>query len=118
VVSYIGSLQAWFKDPSKKLSPAEKIVDDNAVVLGRSFPNMGFLMKNLRIRIRRRDDPAHSRRTCLSSTKASGLSTIDICNGQRAIADLYHHNLWDFARIGNRRLLLYLRSSLELRKKD
>jgi putative polyketide hydroxylase len=30
----LARLQAWFKDPSKKLPPAEKIIDDHAVIFG------------------------------------------------------------------------------------
>jgi putative polyketide hydroxylase len=38
----LARLQAWFKDPSRKLPPAEPIVDDNAVIFGYRYPTGAF----------------------------------------------------------------------------
>jgi putative polyketide hydroxylase len=39
----LARLQAWFKDPSKRLPPAEPIVDDDAVTFGYTYPAGAFL---------------------------------------------------------------------------
>jgi len=39
----LARLQAWFKDPSRKLPPAEPIVDDNAVIFGYRYPAGAFV---------------------------------------------------------------------------
>jgi putative polyketide hydroxylase len=39
----LARLQAWFKDPSKKLPPPEPIVDDYAVMFGYRYPTGAFV---------------------------------------------------------------------------
>jgi tetracenomycin A2 monooxygenase-dioxygenase len=39
----LARLQAWFKDPSTRVPPAEAIVDDTAVVFGYTYPSGAFL---------------------------------------------------------------------------
>ncbi len=39
----LARLQAWFKDPSRKLPPPESIVDDNAVIFGYRYPAGAFV---------------------------------------------------------------------------
>jgi putative polyketide hydroxylase len=39
----LARLQAWFKDPSKKLPPAEPIIDDYAVIFGYRYPTGAFV---------------------------------------------------------------------------
>lgn len=39
----LARLQAWFKDPSEKLPPAEPIVDDYAVMFGYRYPTGAFV---------------------------------------------------------------------------
>jgi putative polyketide hydroxylase len=39
----LARLQAWFKDPSNKLPPAEPIIDDYAVMFGYRYPNGAFV---------------------------------------------------------------------------
>jgi putative polyketide hydroxylase len=43
VAQSLARLQAWFKDPGKKLPPAEPIVDDYAVVFGYRFQSGAFI---------------------------------------------------------------------------
>jgi hypothetical protein len=43
VAQALARLQAWFKDPSRKLPPPEPIVDDNAVIFGYRYPNGAFV---------------------------------------------------------------------------
>jgi tetracenomycin A2 monooxygenase-dioxygenase len=38
----LARLQAWFKDPSRRLPPPEPIVDDNAVIFGYRYPAGAF----------------------------------------------------------------------------
>lgn len=39
----LARLQAWFKDPSKRLPPAEPIIDDHAVMFGYRYPKGAFV---------------------------------------------------------------------------
>lgn len=39
----LARLQAWFKDPSRKLPPPEPIVDDIAVIFGYRYPSGAFM---------------------------------------------------------------------------
>jgi putative polyketide hydroxylase len=39
----LARLQAWFKDPSKRLPPPEPIIDDYAVMFGYRYPNGAFI---------------------------------------------------------------------------
>lgn len=39
----LARLQAWFKDPSRRLPPPEPIVDDNAVIFGYRYPAGAFV---------------------------------------------------------------------------
>ena len=39
----LARLQAWFKDPSKRLPPAEPIIDDYAVTFGYAYPAGAFV---------------------------------------------------------------------------
>lgn len=43
VAQSLARLQAWFKDPSRKLPPPEPIVDDNAVIFGYRYPAGAFV---------------------------------------------------------------------------
>jgi len=43
VAQALARLQAWFKDPSRKLPPPEPIVDDNAVIFGYRYTNGAFV---------------------------------------------------------------------------
>jgi putative polyketide hydroxylase len=43
VAQSLARLQAWFKDPSRKLPPPEPIKDDNAVIFGYRYPAGAFL---------------------------------------------------------------------------
>src|SRR5215203_260692 len=43
VAQSLARLQAWFKDPSRKLPPPEKIRDDNAVIFGYRYPSGAFV---------------------------------------------------------------------------
>lgn len=42
----LARLQAWFKDPSRKLPPPEPIVDDNAVIFGYRYPAGAFVAEH------------------------------------------------------------------------
>ena len=46
VAQALARLQAWFKDPSRKLPPPEPIVDDNAVIFGYGYPNGAFVAED------------------------------------------------------------------------
>jgi len=43
VAQALARLQAWFKDPSRKLPPPEPIVDDSAVIFGYCYPTGAFV---------------------------------------------------------------------------
>lgn len=43
VAQALARLQAWFKDPSRKLPPPEPIKDDNAVIFGYRYPAGAFI---------------------------------------------------------------------------
>ncbi len=43
VAQALARLQAWFKDPSRRLPPPEPIRDDNAVVFGYRYPEGAFI---------------------------------------------------------------------------
>jgi putative polyketide hydroxylase len=43
VAQSLARLQAWFKDPSRKLPPPERIRDDNAVIFGYRYPAGAFV---------------------------------------------------------------------------
>ena len=43
VAQALARLQAWFKDPSRKLPPREQIRDDNAVIFGYRYPVGAFV---------------------------------------------------------------------------
>jgi 2-polyprenyl-6-methoxyphenol hydroxylase-like FAD-dependent oxidoreductase len=43
VAQSLARLQAWFKDPSRKLPPPEPIKDDNAVIFGYCYPAGAFV---------------------------------------------------------------------------
>ena len=43
VAQSLARLQAWFKDPSRKLPPPEPIRDDNAVIFGYRYPAGAFV---------------------------------------------------------------------------
>jgi putative polyketide hydroxylase len=43
VAQALARLQAWFKDPGRKLPPPEQIVDDNAVIFGYRYPAGAFV---------------------------------------------------------------------------
>jgi putative polyketide hydroxylase len=43
VAQALARLQAWFKDPSRKLPAPEAIVDDNAVIFGYRYPTGAFV---------------------------------------------------------------------------
>jgi tetracenomycin A2 monooxygenase-dioxygenase len=43
VAQSLARLQAWFKDPSRKLPPPEPIADDNAVIFGYRYPAGAFV---------------------------------------------------------------------------
>jgi tetracenomycin A2 monooxygenase-dioxygenase len=46
VAQALARLQAWFKDPSRKLPPAEPIVDDSAVIFGYRYPAGAFVAED------------------------------------------------------------------------
>jgi len=50
-------LQAWFKDPSKKLPPAEPIIDDYAVMFGYRYRTGAFVDDDENSSERAFDDP-------------------------------------------------------------
>jgi 2-polyprenyl-6-methoxyphenol hydroxylase-like FAD-dependent oxidoreductase len=43
VAQSLARLQAWFKDPSRRLPPPEPITDDNAVIFGYCYPAGAFV---------------------------------------------------------------------------
>ncbi|HVQ16235.1 MAG TPA: FAD-dependent monooxygenase, partial [Vicinamibacterales bacterium] len=43
VAQALARLQAWFKDPSRKLPPPEPIVEDNSVIFGYRYPHGAFV---------------------------------------------------------------------------
>src|SRR5262249_55182564 len=43
----LARLQAWFKDPSRKLPPPVPIVDDHAVIFGYRYPSGAFIRDDL-----------------------------------------------------------------------
>lgn len=43
VAQALARLQAWFKDPSRKLPPPEPIVEDSAVIFGYCYPTGAFV---------------------------------------------------------------------------
>jgi putative polyketide hydroxylase len=43
VAQALARLQAWFKDPSRKLPPPEPIEDDNSVIFGYRYPTGAFV---------------------------------------------------------------------------
>jgi tetracenomycin A2 monooxygenase-dioxygenase len=43
VAQSVARLQAWFKDPSRRLPPPEPITDDNAVIFGYRYPAGAFV---------------------------------------------------------------------------
>ncbi len=43
VAQALARLQAWFKDPSHRLPPPEKIADDNVVIFGYRYPDGAFI---------------------------------------------------------------------------
>ena len=43
VAQALARLQAWFKDPGKRLPPPEPIADDNAVIFGYCYPDGAFV---------------------------------------------------------------------------
>jgi hypothetical protein len=45
VAQALARLQAWFKDPSRKLPPPEPIVDDQAVMFGYRYPEGAFVVE-------------------------------------------------------------------------
>ena len=70
VAQALARLQAWFKDPGRKLPPPEPIVDDNAVIFGYRYPAGAFVAEgderpgtSSKILAHRPDDPARARRT-------------------------------------------------------
>ncbi len=46
VAQALARLQAWFKDPSRRLPPPEPIKDDNAVIFGYRYPAGAFVEEN------------------------------------------------------------------------
>src|SRR5262249_40443522 len=50
-------LQAWFKDPSRRLPPAAPIRDDNAVIFGYRYPAGAFVSDGQSGRDDRFEDP-------------------------------------------------------------
>ena len=46
VAQALARLQAWFKDPGRKLPPPEPIVDDNAVIFGYRYPTGAFVAES------------------------------------------------------------------------
>ncbi len=53
----LARLQAWFKDPGKKLPPAEPIIDDYAVMFGYRYPSGAFVADDQVSSQRAFDDP-------------------------------------------------------------
>jgi 2-polyprenyl-6-methoxyphenol hydroxylase-like FAD-dependent oxidoreductase len=45
VAQALARLQAWFKDPSRKLPPPEPIVEDTAVIFGYRYPEGAFVVE-------------------------------------------------------------------------
>ena len=58
VAQALARLQAWFKDPSRRLPPPEPIIDDNAVIFGYRYPAGAFV------------DDGRQRRTICSKIRA------------------------------------------------
>jgi 2-polyprenyl-6-methoxyphenol hydroxylase-like FAD-dependent oxidoreductase len=46
VAQALARLQAWFKDPGRKLPPPEPIADDNAVIFGYRYPAGAFVAEH------------------------------------------------------------------------
>jgi len=46
VAQALARLQAWFKDPGRKLPPPEPIVEDNCVIFGYRYPEGAFVVKD------------------------------------------------------------------------
>jgi FAD binding domain-containing protein/aromatic ring hydroxylase-like protein len=84
----LARLQAWFKDPSDKLPPAEKIVDDDAVIFGHRYLS-GALVAEPDSSAEAFEDPrAPSGRPgsrapqVIVERAGERLSTIDLCAGR------------------------------------
>jgi tetracenomycin A2 monooxygenase-dioxygenase len=82
-------LQAWFKDPSKKLPPPEPIVEDHAVIFGYRYPAGAFVAERDDVSEDLFEDPrAPSGRPgarapqLLVSAAGNEVSTVDLFAGQ------------------------------------
>ncbi|MBP1934822.1 2-polyprenyl-6-methoxyphenol hydroxylase-like FAD-dependent oxidoreductase [Ammoniphilus resinae] len=84
----LSRLQAWFKDPNKKLPPAVKIVEDKNVIFGYVYPSGALINEKGFSTIEAFEDPrmpsgCPGSRAAHLVVERNGerLSTIDICNG-------------------------------------
>jgi 2-polyprenyl-6-methoxyphenol hydroxylase-like FAD-dependent oxidoreductase len=110
VAQALARLQAWFKDPSRKLSPPEPIVDDNAVIFGYCYATGAFVTEGGEASGDFFEDPRSpsgrpGSRAPHVVVKRAGkeLSTVDVCAGQwtlcagpegRAWPDLLRRSPW------------------------
>jgi putative polyketide hydroxylase len=89
VAQALARLQAWFKDPSRKLPPPEPIVDDNAVIFGYRYPAGAFVAERVQASVDLFENPRApsgrpgSRAPHLTVKRAGEeLSTVDLFAGQ------------------------------------
>lgn len=85
----LARLQAWFKDPSKRLPPAEEIIDDNAVIFGPRYRSGALVPEDSWSGDGAFEDPREpsgrpgSRAPHMVVERAGErISTIDLCSGQ------------------------------------
>jgi putative polyketide hydroxylase len=97
----LARLQAWFKDPSKKLPPAEKIIDDMAVHFGHLYPSGALIPEEGVSAYDAFEDPRKpsgrpgSRAPHLViEREGKQLSTIDLYNGQWVLLAGPQGGLW------------------------
>jgi putative polyketide hydroxylase len=57
VAQALARLQAWFKDPSRKLPPPEPIAEDNAVIFGYRYPTGAFVTEGTDAAVEPFDNP-------------------------------------------------------------
>jgi hypothetical protein len=93
VAQALARLQAWFKDPSRKLPPPEPIVDDNAVIFGYRYPAGAFIAERDDAPVDLLENPREpsgrpgSRAPHLVVTRAGEqVSTIDLFAGRWILA--------------------------------
>lgn len=96
----LARLQAWFKDPSKKLPPAEKIIDDLAVHFGHLY-QLGALIPEEVLSTDAFEDPRKptgrpgSRAPhVVIEREGQQLSTLDLYNGQWVLMAGRDGGLW------------------------